>query len=210
MKVSTLITTARATVLKQLQVSEGEVLTFINLALLEVYKRFPVSTKEQIIVLEEGIHIYELNPDAMSLVSAYTESRYLRDQEGDLVSPTSSEIVEIPINDETDVNSLLTPTPGSGMISYPTEGQVVSVLYRAGPVTIESEELEEELKVTPQYVELLLMYIGYLGYLGLNSTNGLEDKYLTRFEVSALTLQKQGIVNVDGNTNSKLENRGFV
>lgn len=210
MKVSALISLAKSTVLKQLSISDPDILSFVNLSLLQIYKKFNINTKEQVIVLQEDIHIYDLNPDAMAIISAYTTEDYLRDFDGNLIGGTKGKIAEIPVNDDTDPNAFFTPTPGTGMLTYPTTGQIISLLYRAGSVDIESDELDLELKVTAQYIEPLLLYIGYLGYLSLSSPNGIEDKYLTKFEIASASLKKQGIINADSNTNNKLDNRGFV
>lgn len=209
MKVSALIALAKATVLKQLTVPEADVLSFVNLALLQVYKKFPINIKEQNLVLQETIHIYDLNPDVMQVVSVYTLEKYLRNPDGSSTSCSSDTVVELSVNDESDVNSFFTPTPGTGMITHPTTGQILSVLYRAGSVDIEADELESDLKVTPQYIEPLLMYIGYLGYLTLNSSTAVDDKFLIRFEVACASLKKTGMVNSEGSTNLRLDTAGY-
>lgn len=212
MKISAFIALAKATVLKQLKLDDADILSFVNLAILQVYKKFPINVKEQIVVLQEDIHIYDLNPDVMSLVSAFTAERYLKDDKGAFIysGSTRDTIVEVTINDSTDPNTVMTPTPGMLMVSHPTTGQLLSLLYRAGSVDIESDELDEQIKVTPQYIEPLLMYMGYLGYTSINSTTGVGDSYLTKYNIACATLNKEGIVNKNSNTNTKLRDRGFV
>ena len=210
MKVSALISLSKSTVLKQLKIDDSDILSFVNLALLQIYKKFPINIKEQAIVLQEDINIYDLNPDLMAVSSAFTTENYIRDDDGNLIGGDAAKVVEIPINDDTNPNSFFTPTPGTGMLTYPTTGQIVSILYRAGSISIESDELDQELAITPQYVEPLLMYIGYLGYLSLNAANGKDDTFLAKYNIACASLSKLGITNADTNTNEKLHMRGFV
>ena len=212
MKISAFIALAKSTVLKQLSLDDAEILSFVNLSLLQIYKKFSINVKEQIIVLQEDIHIYDLNPDAMALVSAFTAKKYLKDDSGSLIysGSTDASIIEVPLNDETDPNTVMTPTPGMIMLNYPTTDQLLSVLYRAGSVDIEADELDEHIKVTPQYIEPMLMYMGYLGYTSINSTTGVGDNFLAKHNIACAVLNKEGIVNKNTNTNNKLADRGFV
>lgn len=210
MKVSEFISLAKASVLKQLQLDDADILAFINLAVLQVYKRFPINEREQLVQLKEFHNFYELNDDFMSLVSAFTPQKYLKDDEGILIGFTDDKIVSIGANDDNDPNSFHTPTPGRGMVNYPSEGQPITLIYRAGIKEIQSDELEEELKITQQYIEPLLMYLGYLGYMSINSTTGVGDGFLTKYNISCASLQKNGVANMDSNSNIKLHMRGFV
>jgi len=212
MKVSAFIALAKSSVLKQLALDDPEILSFVNLAVLQIYKRFPINVKEQVVVLQDDLHIYDLNPDVMSLVSAFTGENYLKDSTGSLISTGSSStsIAEVTLNDSTDPNTVMTPTPGTIMVNYPSSGQLLSLLYRAGSVDIEADELDEQLKITPQYIEPLLMYMGYLGYTSINSTTGVGDTFLTKYNIACAALAKEGITNKNTNTNNKLKGRGFV
>ena len=66
---------AKNSELKQLAIANDEeaVLGYINLGLLELYKRLPVKTKEHIIDLEDGVDEYEMPEDFLWIVAAYAE-----------------------------------------------------------------------------------------------------------------------------------------
>jgi len=211
MKVSGLIKLLKTTVLKQISVKDDDILTFINLALIQVYKKFSVSTKEQAINIYDDIHIYKLGPDVLNPTMAFTQEKYLKDLDGDEVvsSGGSSEVVEIGINDENDINSIFTPSPGEMMVTYPTTGQVIAVIYKASPDTIESDELDNLLVLPDQYIEPLLMYVGYLAFLSTGTSLEKGEGFLVKYNIACASLTKLGITNPDNTSNHKLIQKGF-
>jgi len=212
MKVSDFLELVNSSVFKQLSIESDDALAFINLALLEVYKEFPINIKEQNIILDANINIYKLNDDVMSLVSAYTAEKYLKDSDGELLDNTvdANSIVEININTDNDPNSFNTPTPNMGMVSFPTTEQVISLLYRAGSTRIEPDELDTELEVGMHYIEPLLMYVGYLGHLSVSIASPESSAYLNKYMASVNSIKRLGIVNLDNYNKTKFSDRGFV
>lgn len=210
MRVSELIDLSKRTVFKQMSISTSDILANINLALLELYKDFSVNDKEQTLVLDSSIHVYSLNPDVMTITAVYTSEKYLKDGDGQPLNNTSNKVVEISLNNDKDPNSLLTPTANTCMVTYPTTGQIISIIYRAGSVSIEEDELDEVLPISQQYVEPLLMYLGYLGRMSINPASNDTAAFLQKYRSSVASINHLGIINKEHNTNTKLYDKGFI
>lgn len=211
MLISNALTLVKRGVLKQLSVDETDLLSYLNMAMTEVYKKFDINIREQILTLDSNINEYALSADVMIITSAYTQSSYLKDAYGNAInSSAENRVVSISVNDEDDSNSVFTPSNGVLLVPFPTTDQVISLVYKASPEEITETDLEKELQLAPQYMEPLFMYIGYLGYLshdsGIQTDN---DNYLLKFERACRVIQDLGLTNVNVSTNRKLEQKGF-
>ena len=178
------------------------VLGWINLGVLELYKRYQLKMSEYIIELEEGIDIYTMPSDYMWMVAAYGE-----------VDIRSTDVVnQLPINEED--NPLSVNTAGWNKVQVPVAigGAYISVIYVASPEMYEITNLTAEIDIPPQMIEALLAYIGYKANATIDTGVQTEDSiWYQRFEASCNKLREYSMFNsYDMYMSGRLSLRGFV
>ena len=204
MTVNEVISLANGGELKGLAVKGDQetIVGYINLGLIELYKRFPISTKEFVIALNDGTEIYTMPDDFMYVVAAYGE-----------VEEGSDDIVSIlAINEEDNPLSINTVSWNQVQIPVPLEGSYISLIYVASPTILTVNELTAVVPIAPQMLEALLHYIGYRGHSSVNGEIQAENStHYTRFDASCARIETLGLVTSDDlNMNSKFSSRGFV
>jgi hypothetical protein len=195
---------ARAGELNNISVKDDyeAILTFINLGLIELYKRFPLHTKEHIIELQDGVEIYDMPEDFMWMVSAYDE-----------VDELSNNIVsEIPINEEDNPASINIINWKQVQIPVTAAGAYISIIYVASPEWVTEDDMAEDIALPAQMIEALLHYIGYRGHGSVNGNINAENStHYQRFEISCARIQKMGMYsNDDVSTRNRIYDRGFI
>lgn len=178
------------------------VLGFINLGMLELYKRFSLKNEEYILNLVDGVDIYTMPSDFMWLVAAYGE-----------VDIRSTETVnQLPINEEDNPLSVNTVSWNKVQVPVPITGSYISIIYVASPPVYTLDNLNDSIDLPPQMVEALLAYIGYKGNSTIDSGVQTEDNvWYIRFDSSCAKLREYGAITSDDMyMNKRLSTRGFV
>lgn len=204
MTVRQVIDLAKASELNGLgKASTDEVVVgYINLAMIELYKRFGLRNKEWIIELVDGVDIYTMPADFMWAVSAYGE-----------VDIRSTETVnQLPINEEDNPLSVNTVSWNKLQVPVAVSGAYISVIYVASPDVYTVNEMEEVLDLPPQMLEALLAYVGYKGNSTIDSGVQTEDNaWYIRFEASCNKIREYGVMTSDDMyMNKRLSTRGYV
>lgn len=204
MTVQTIIDLAKSGELKNIAVKNDvdAILGYINLGMIELYKRFPLKVEEHVIELEDGTEVYTMPSDFMWMVAAYDE-----------VPEDSDDIVAvIPINEEDNLLSINTVAWNKVQVPVTVDGAYISIIYVASPETITSSNLEDEIDLPPQMIEALLNYIGYRGHGSVNGEiNAENNTHLMRFEASCKRIDKMGMFTSDDlDMSSKFYSRGWV
>ena len=194
---------------------DATLITFINLGLVEIYKRFILKTGEAIITLVDGKTIYSLDgtdPDVdmggqefMYLIAAYGESL-------DDADYTDDDII-LPINVEDDAYSINTISYNQVQVPLITVGARISLIYGAKPTKVTALTLDAELDIPDQYVEPLLHYIGYRGHGAMDGNIQAESNtHYMRFERSCDKVRELGvgIAPDDFEMPRRIEDRGFI
>lgn len=204
MTVRQVIDLAKTSELNGLSIASKDdvILGFINLGVLELYKRFTLRNEEHIIELVDGVDIYTMPANYMWAVAAYGE-----------VDIRSTEIVnQLPINEED--NPLSVNSVGWNKLQIPVavNGAYISIIYVASPEVYELSHLDAEVDLPPQMLEALLAYVGYKGNSTIDSGVQTEDSvWYQRFEASCGKLREYAMVTSDDMYMSKrLSTRGFV
>ena len=206
------INLAKNAELKQLAVRDDDlaVLGYLNLGLLELYKRFPLAEAEAIITLRDGKTQYKLDgtdPDVSMEVGKellVIAGVYTTIKEGN-----ETWIVELTINDEDDYTGV--DTPSFNIIEIPAvkTGAIISVIYRVAPKFLTA--LTDVLPLPPQLLEALLNYIGYRGHGAVNGSLNAEDQsHYVRFNNSCNRVLADGLITTEDLISKKFSNRGFV
>lgn len=204
MTVGQVIDLAKNGELNNLKVAEKPevIVGYINLGILELYKRFQLKVEEYIVTLEDNVDTYLLPTDCMWLIAAYGE-----------VDIRSTETVnQLPINEED--NPLSINTVGWNKIQVPISvaGAYVSLIYVASPPSYGIDDMNVEIELPAQMIEALLSYIGYRANSAIDTGVQTEDSvYYQRFEASCDKLRGYGMYNSDDMyMNKRLSVRGFV
>lgn len=178
------------------------VIGFINLGMLELYKRFALRNEEYIIDLVDGVDVYTMPTDFMWVVAAYGE-----------VDIRSTETVnQLPINEEDNPLSVNTISWNKVQVPVSVNGAYISIIYAASPVVYTLADLNTDIELPPQMIEALLAYVWYKGNSSIDSGVQTEDNiWYTRFESMCSKLREYGAVNSDDMyMNKRLSTRGFV
>lgn len=167
--------------LKQLAIKDDvpAVLSYINLAIIEVYKRFNLKISEEIVTLSENITEYTMPGDFMLLSAVY-------DENGEM----------LPINDEDDPYSILTPSYNTIQVPNAADGASLSVMYKPEPTFIVN--VTDVVPIPIQVLECLLHYIGYRGHGSVSGDLKTENNsHYMRFEASVQRVYDLGLITVD-------------
>ena len=178
------------------------VLGFINLGVLELYKRFTLSVEEWIIALEDGQSYYTAPEDFMWIIAAY----------GEVGMDSVQEVNVLPVNEED--NPLSINTVGWNKVQVPLSvtGAYVSIIYAATPEVYGITDMNKTVNIPPQMVEALLAYIGWRANSTIDTGIQTEDTvWYNRFESSCSRLEVKGFINAnDVVMTNRLNMRGFV
>lgn len=203
--VQEVITLAQNGELKQLAIKDDieAVVGFINLGLLELYKRFPIETKEFLITLIDGVEEYQLPDDFMWIVTAYGEVT---------IDSYTSSVNTLPVNSPDDPLSINTISWNKVQIPSAVGGEVVSIIYTASPQKASSLALNDPLPIPDQMTEALLNYIGYRGHGSVDGKINTESNtHYQRFELSVNRIQKDGMFTFDSSDMAtRIQDKGFV
>jgi len=180
--------------LKQLAVKTDvpAVLSYINLGLIELYKRFSLKTDEVVIPLSGLQTIYTMPENFQNIIEVVNEA-------GDYYT----------INDEDDALSILTPTYNTIQVPNPEDGAAISVIYTALPDRVTS--VNETLPLPSSLLDALYNYIGYRGHGSVNGDLKTENNsHYMRFEANCKKAKDLGVMTSDDVVNTKLIDRGFA
>ena len=205
MLVSDIITDAKYGELRQLAVKDDvdAVISFINMGMLELYKRFNLRTEEAIVSLDANTTIYTLDPDLdninmlddcdlMYIVGIY-------DEDGNIVG----------LNNEDEPNSVLTPSYDTIQVPNPADGTYLSVMYIATPTRLTATT--DTVKLPASLYEALLHYIGYRGHGSIDGNINTENNtHYMRFEKSCTTAKEYGLVTADETPYRVVTVKGFL
>ena len=215
MKISDIINLAIAGELKQLSVKDNisDIIGFINLGILELYKRFQPNTEEAIITMSSTQTLYKLEEGAtnVSMVGPKDSVMYiigLYEEDGTNITDK--------LNKNDDPLGIFTPSYGTIQIMAPTDGGYISVIYVQNPIyKKEGQEPQYGLLSIPliadqidytgwevdlplQLLEPLLHYIGYRGHGSVNGSLTTENNtHYTRFEASCKRIRDLGVLTQD-------------
>jgi hypothetical protein len=190
------------------------VLGYLNLGLIELHKRFPLSTQEVIITIgSDGTEInpytmisntiYKMPSDYLYLISAYDE----------VPDGQTEEFIvrNLPINEEDNVLSVNTINWNEIQLPLATVGANVSLIYSAAPIYYTEEDLTDTIELPLLFIETLLLYIAYKGYGSMDTASPDNNVYYQMFEKSCNDLRTYGAITSDDmSMRLRISDRGFV
>jgi hypothetical protein len=174
------------------------IVSFINLGLIELYKRFNIRTEEVTFALNDFNRIFKLPQHTLVPTLAVT-----------------NDCVELDINNDSSEGSdtlrVFSPNPYMISVSGPIPDGVteITIIYRASPYIVAN--LDEYIDLSLAYLEPLLEYITYKAYAPINANTPQENNInMQRFEFACKRIEELGLSNTVTIANNKLMNRGFA
>ena len=164
----------------------NSVIGYINLGLVELYKRFNLSTAEHVVEMVEGQTLYTLPGDCNAILSVFTEDG-----------------TEITLNDETDPTGVMSPSYNTLQILYPSAGEGIYVVYAQAPTFITNWDGVADLSLVTvpipyALLEALLHYVGYRGHGSIDGNiNAENNTHYIRFEQSCKNASTYGTITQD-------------
>ena len=188
-----------------------EVVSHVNLGLMNLYTRFPLLEKEVVLETRPDQQVYVLS----SKYAEPNEGWYIQGAfEDDLIRINSAYLgeVELPINDEYSPTSIYLPSYNSIQIPFATGSEQVSIIYRAKPEVVPLD-LEYEIPVPEVLTEALLVYVEYRIRKSMGGEQGtvLGQQALQMFEMFCGEVERKNILNnADNSVCVRARTRGWV
>lgn len=197
MEVSFIMEQARSGELRSLSAvdkTDSVVLSYINLGLIELYKRFNVLTKVEVITTSPVTPIYTLrSTDINQVLSVYDQYNK------ELIAKQALDDEDYDI---TQINF------NTFMLTEPMDEELLFV-YKAAPAKVTS--VNDVTELPPAMLEALLHYIGYRAH---GSVNGNVDKenntHYMRFEKSCTLLKDEGYLIDTSNITKSVQAKGYA
>jgi hypothetical protein len=183
--------------------SRSTLVGFINMANLEIHKRFQILQKELVFNLGSGSRVFDLPLDYLYVVDAAFEDG----------TPISINNENVEIRDGIDYNvSLMFPAPFKLIIKGIDEDRRgrVSLIYIASPPKVET--ITDFMELPEAFTEALVNYVAYRCHLSISAKAEDENNsFFARFEASIRTVKQLGLGTQDDLSHSNnLFTRGFI
>lgn len=179
------------------------ILTFMNLGLLELHKRFPLRVEQTVLTLSNTTTTFNLPSTFMYPLAAYGE-----DKDGNI----DMEHV-LPINDESNPESIFFSTFKQVQVPDTLDGSSAVIVFAAKPDRYTADDLNIELDLPETLIEPLLHYIGYKAQLGIRGDAQAEtNAHWLRFDRSCKQAQDLGVAYPMDSWKmaTRIYNRGFA
>ena len=179
------------------------VVSYINLGLIELYKRFQLRSAEAIITMESATTLYTLDAtDSRVSMSSDAEIMVIQeayDESGGVLT----------INVESDELGILTPSYNQVQIPNPAEGEKIAIIYLAGPTYVTS--VAQQLSIPISLLEAMLHYVGYRAHGSVDGNIQAENNtHYQRFEASVARAKTLGLVTADDIAERDVGIKGYI
>jgi hypothetical protein len=181
---------------------DSRTLGYMNLGMIELYKRFPLKTEEYLFERTIGTEFYTMPSNLMWIQTAH----------GTVMVDGKLSLSRLAINEENNTLSVNTVSWNKIQVSSGVAAGDISLVYIASPDTYTVADLGKVIDLPTQLVEALLNYIGYRAHGALDGKINTENNtHYQRFEASCRRVELHGMFTPDDlDTSNRLSNRGFV
>ena len=195
------------TELKQIVVGEDDdqVLSLLNLALIEVYGKFAILQEEQVIDCQDGKTRYVLQDNAQKILQAYFRNLVVHPLNGE------DSYREVPINDINNDESIFLPEPYTVHIPNAKAGrQYLLILVVTPPYVTKSNIDTLDFNVPPQFLMPIANFAAYRAYKSMNAGADQETwVHWKAYQESCKDVYRNGLMQTQTLTNMKAADRGF-
>jgi hypothetical protein len=208
MRLAEIVNILKTTELKQIVIGEddNQIISLLNLALIDVYGRFNILQEEQLITLSAGKTRYNLQANTQRVLQVF--AKHTNTIDGYSVDYDSQ---ELPINDMNSPDSVFTPTPFILHVPRPTDGQVLSIMLCVEPPFVTESNIDTlEFIVPSALLESIVNYVAWRAYKSMSGSSDTEMSVHYSAYISSVTdAYKKGLVPQSVSTNLKSIGRGF-
>lgn len=205
--------------------NQANIITHLNLGLLELYKRFPIKLNSVSIQQTLGITNYVLDSSYAVTNPKSTDDvafpKYIIDS---AEAPFTDDVLmidrivdelneELPFNDENYSNSIITLDYNVINVPEPELEYLITVSYRATPPKIAIDTFDADTTQIPigsQYLEALINFIAYRCFASFSQNSPETVNYYQRFEMACNLIRREGLVYKDLPRNVRLDNQGWL
>lgn len=195
------------------------IISAIELGLIELAQTFNLRQREVIIKQEDHIKVYELDIKYAVTNTQSTEPyKYIKDS---VDNPFTGDILRIEevydelgnkfsLNDDSDPDSLYTPSVMSIQVSKPNAENSLSVIYSAGVTELRKTGpnlLDQEVYLPSALLQPMLMFVAAQVTLGKDSLEAKNESmvYERRYREAVALAMNFGAKVADGTTNMNVE-----
>ena len=188
-----------------------EIISHLNLALMNLYTRFPLLEKELVLETRPDQQLYVLS----SKYAEPNEGWYIQGAyNDDLIRINSAYLgdTELPINDEYSATGIYLPSYNSIQIPFATGSEEISIIYRAKPEKVPLD-LKYEIPLPEVLTEALLVFIEYRIRKSMGGEQGtaLGQQALQMYEMFCGEIERKNILNnADNSVCIRARERGWV
>lgn len=181
-----------------------QIVSYINLGMTEIYKRFFLRSVEIYVQEHEEISTYLLHSNfAQSNIASVEDPKYIMDTAD---NPFQDDILKIEevydeegnryaLNDTSDELSIYTPTFRSIQVPYPDDEVTIAVQYRANHprivVDVSTEAADIEVAIPNSLYEALLYFVGSRAHKATNAEKSAD--YWQMFKRSVTDVERLGL-----------------
>jgi len=192
------------------------IISYANLAMIELYNRFELASEEAIVMLRADIPktVYTLSSEDPD-VSVREEP--LKDHTfKTIVAAFNEDGTQISINDPSDPLSIYTVTYNQIQVPLIEGNNYISIIYSCNPEPIEYIEdennnlVDQEIKLPTQLLEAALHYIGYRASLAIDSNSQNSNIYYNQFLASCNRADALGLVASSNLPTINVTERGYL
>lgn len=206
MVISDAITLLKNSELKQFSVKDepATVLGYINLGILELYKRFVLWESEAVITQAADTSLYTLDGVDANVSIDLSDNELIK-----IERVYDEDNLLYILNNEKDPDSLETPRFNSLKVVTIVPDYTMTVIYRATPKFHTADT--ETIPLPPQFFEALFMYTAYKAQTSVKPGERDEaNRYYKKFEASCARIAQEGLYIQQDLVSSKFKQRGFV
>ena len=202
-----------------------KVISYVNLALTNLYERFNIKLGDSYILMLPGVSEYHLDSKyAVANPNGHPSVRYILDSTENPYKDNALKIIEafteigepLPINDRTEEKSIFTPSQLSVQIPWKNDGDVINIVYRAAPGVIRLSEYDDigdiEVDIPRTYLEPLLYFIAHRHFASVGGKSGTPTSqgYYQKFLARVQEIELNGIQNKDNSASTDFQRGGWV
>jgi len=199
------------------------IINSINLGLIELYKEFPLKTREIFVQMYDHIATYTLHTDyAVSNLTSTQPYKYIIDTANE---PFTNDVLvidgvfneegeEYPLNDSNQTWSVFTPSYNSIQVPFADGNNALSVIYRASPTKLDpinSDPSVTDVPIPDSLLEPLISYVVSKAFASVGGgSNNEAGLYYNKFKASLNDIKSAGILNRENYFNERLWRNGWV
>lgn len=202
--------------------SQGKIIYYTNKALLELYSRYAIRSKEVIVKMIGGYTNY-------FLYKRYAQSRPNEDSTDpvyiiDATNPFKQDVIKVldiysasgwkyPLNDEENRFSLFTPYPNQIQIPMPEPDYLLSVIYQAKHPKLQYGVLSQLIYLPEVLHGALTSFIAseVFSHIGGPENTAKGAEHLAKYEAACKKAEDQDLVSTAiSTTNTVFKQRGWV